>query len=265
MNWTLWKRELKANYKMFFLFFAVLAMYIVTIVAMYDPKLGDSLNEMAAAMPQLFAAFGMGDAGATLLDFLVNYLYGFLFVAFPGVYLIILGNRLIARYVDRGSMAYLLATPNARKTIACTQMYFMVFSTLMLVLFSAGVLYACCEAMFPGDLAVGKFVLINVALFGLLLFFGGVCFCASAIFNDTKWSLGISSALIIAWILLQMLADVGDKVSFLNYATPLTLFDTTGLMQGDVSAIGLFLLLYAAGIFLYIVGVVVFCRKDLPL
>ena len=119
--------------------------------------------------------------------------------------------------------------------------------------------------MFPGELDGAKFLLLNAGLFGLLLFFGGLCFCTSCIFNDTKWSTGVSSAVIVASILLQMLADVGAKFDFLRYTTPLTLFDTDGIIAGDTAAIGMFMALYGGGIVLYFIGTVVFCRKDLPL
>ena len=61
INWVLFSKEFKANLKLFIIFWAVLAVYAGMIVAMFDPKLGDSLNLMAQGMPQLFAAFGMDD------------------------------------------------------------------------------------------------------------------------------------------------------------------------------------------------------------
>lgn len=39
---TLWKRECKANIKVILLFLLVLSLYSSLIVAMYDPKLGES-------------------------------------------------------------------------------------------------------------------------------------------------------------------------------------------------------------------------------
>ena len=75
---TLIKRELKANYKILLIFMAILSMYCSVIVMMYDPTLGESLYMMAKSMPQLFAAFGMMHPGITLLDFIINYLYGFI-------------------------------------------------------------------------------------------------------------------------------------------------------------------------------------------
>ena len=65
----------------------------------------------------------MTNAGATMLDFVANYLYGFILIAIPMLCLVLIAVRLVARYVDQGSMAYLLATPNTRGTIVTTQLF----------------------------------------------------------------------------------------------------------------------------------------------
>ena len=133
MSLPLLRRELRANYKMILLFLAVITLYSTVIIAMYDPKLGASLDLMAESMPELFAAFGMTNAGATMLDFVANYLYGFILIAIPMLCLVLIAVRLVARYVDQGSMAYLLATPNTRSTIVITQLFFILLCTFFLV------------------------------------------------------------------------------------------------------------------------------------
>ena len=120
MNRTLFAKELRANLFVSAIIAAVLAMYIGTIVAMYDPKLGKSLDAMMQSMPELFAAFGMSMQATTLLEFMLNYLYGFLLTIFILVLILVMANKLMVRYLDRGAMAYLLATPNSRTRIACT-------------------------------------------------------------------------------------------------------------------------------------------------
>ena len=82
---SLIKKEMKANYKIFIIFVMILSLYCSIIVAMYDPKLGESLNMMAQSMPELFAAFGMTNPGVTLMDFLINYLYGFILIIIPWI------------------------------------------------------------------------------------------------------------------------------------------------------------------------------------
>lgn len=113
MSGTLLKRELKINGKLLALFLAVLTLYGGMITSMFDPKLGESLKAMADSMPDLFSAFGMNQSGATLTEFLSNYLYGFLLVVFPMVFLILLANRLLIRYLDRVPSPFCWPRPTA--------------------------------------------------------------------------------------------------------------------------------------------------------
>ena len=99
---TLLKKEFKANLLILIIFMALLSMYSVIIVAMYDPKLGESMNMLAKSMPEIFSAFGMSNPGTTLLDLITNYLYGFILIAIPFVFTIIMCQRLVARYIDKG-------------------------------------------------------------------------------------------------------------------------------------------------------------------
>ena len=53
MNTTLFKRELRSSYKLWLIFIAILAMYISVIISMFDPKLGETLDLFAKAMPEM--------------------------------------------------------------------------------------------------------------------------------------------------------------------------------------------------------------------
>ena len=126
MNRALFAKELRANLFVSLIIAAVLAMYIGVIVSMYDPELGESLDAMMQSMPEMFAAFGMSVQATTLIDFMLNYLYGFLLTIFILVLILIVANKLMVRYLDRSAMAYLLATPNSRTRIALTMVGVMV-------------------------------------------------------------------------------------------------------------------------------------------
>ncbi|WP_148412009.1 ABC transporter permease subunit [Murimonas intestini] len=262
---TLFKREIRANYILLIIFMGVLTMYSAMIVAMYGPGMGDGLKSMAESMPEIFAAAGMLNVGTTLLEFVVGYLYGILLVAFPGVFIIILANRLVARYVDQGSMAYLLATPNKRTKIAVTQALAMAAGIFVLIAYVAVLIIVVSQIMFPGELDMGKFFLVNVALFGMHLFFGGVCFLASCLFNESRLSYGTGAGIVIASILIQMISQVGDKFENLKYITPLTLFDPRGIIAGDTGALVQCVILYAAGLVMIAAGIVIFKRKDMSI
>lgn len=265
INGTLFKKELKSNYILLLIFIGVLSMYGVMIVAMFDPKLGESLTMMMESMPQIFAAFNMTDAGTTLLEHVTNYLYGMLLIAFPGVFIIILSNRLVARYVDNGSMAYLLAAPWKRSRIITTQAVFLVLGLLALTVYVTVLTIISGEAMFPGELDIPGFLRVNAGLFGVLIFFGGVCFLASCIFNESKYATGIGAGVVVYSILVQMLSRIGDKFEFLEYITPLTLYDIDGLIAIDTTAIFQCAVLYVTGLACIGVGILHFSRRNLPI
>lgn len=264
INKTLFAREVRSSYKLLFIFLAVLTLYGSMIVAMFDPKLGDSLNLMAESMPEIFAAFGMLDVGATLTQFIVNYLYGFLLIAFPLVFIVLLSNRLVARYVDRGSMAYLLATPNRRGRLARTQALVLLLSSLCIVLWMTGLCWGVSAALFPGKLEVEAFLSVNAALYALLIFLSGLCFCASCCCNDTRWSCGIGAGAGIAFLLIQMVSQVGEKFEGLKYINPLTLFAPKALLAGESWPVWGAAALAAAGLALIGAGIGAFSRRDLP-
>ena len=79
MSATLFKRSLRSAAAVMAAIVVVLAFYIAMVAYLYDPEVSESIQLMQAAMPELFEAFGMANPSATLLDFLLNYLYGFLF------------------------------------------------------------------------------------------------------------------------------------------------------------------------------------------
>lgn len=265
MNRTLLKKEIKSNWILLLIFLAVLSMYGGMITIMFEPELGESLRMMAESMPGLFSAFGMLEVGETLLQFVTNYLYGVLFIAFPGVFIIILANRLVAKYVDNGSMAYLLAAPVKRRNIVLTQGIFLLLCLVVMVTYVVGLILLVGELSFPGEMEIAAFLRVNAGWLGLLVFFGGASFCASCFVNESSISSGISTAIVVYTLLVQMLSRVGDKFENLKYATPLTLFDIEGLSAGDARAWLMCGALYIAGLALMAVGIIRFSRRNLSI
>lgn len=265
MNGTLYKQGLKSNYKIFLVFCLILGLYISVIVYMFNPELGKTLEVFEKSMPQVMAMFGMNGAGATLTSFLSNYLYGFLLLVMPMIFEILAANRLVARLVDTGSMAYLLASPNGRGRVVRTQMSVLLTFVLLLAMFYTGVGLACSQVMFPGELDIPGFLRINLGAFLLHFAISGVCFFASCITNETRHSLLIGAGLSVLFYLIQMLANMGGDLEPLKYFTLFTLFDCTGLTAGDSAALWMLLPLAAIGLVLYSGGCLLFQKRDLPL
>lgn len=261
----LFKATLKQNYIVFFIIIGVLMIYLPTIASMYNPETQKSLNDMLKMMPQqLIAAMGFTGEMGTLLKFLATYFYGFLILLLPMIYTIIVANRSIASHVDKGSMAYLLATPNTRVKIAGTQAIFLLVSTALLLCFITLAGIGMCELLFPGELDIKGFILLNCGACLLYFALTGISFFASCIFNDTKNSLALGAGLPVGFLLLQMVADTGEKFEFLRYFSLYTLFDPAKITSGE-GYLPAFITLALLGVVLYSLGIYAFTKRDLPL
>lgn len=259
------KATIKQNYIVFIIVFAVLMLYLPIIIMMYDSSAKDSLKDVLEILPQaLVAAMGFEELGNTLIDFIGSYFYGFLIFLLPMIYTIIVCNRCVASHVDKGSMAYLLSTPNKRTKIASTQALFILASiTVMIALVTiAGIIFS--NIMFPGELDLSAFLLLNLGT--LLLYYAvtGIGFFASCLFNDTKNSLMVGAGLPVAFLVIQMISGVGEKVRFLRYFTLFTLFDADKIIKGG-TFIPQFIALLIISVIMYVSGIYVFNKKDLPL
>lgn len=263
LNMTLYKREIKGSWKLFAIFAAVLTMYISMIITMYDPETMSLLDEFAKTMPEIMNAVGMASGASSLLGFMSSYLYGMLLLVFPMVFLIIRGNSLIAKYVDRGSMVSLLSAPVKRYTIPFTQMKVLSTCLILLIAYITILQIAVSEISFPGQLEIGKLLLLNLGLLCVQLFIGGICFFASCLFSDTKHSIALGAGLPTLMYVIQMIANMGGDLENAKYFTFFTLFNPDGLMTGDTSAIVRIIVLFIGSIILFGAGIAVFSKKDL--
>ncbi|TQQ85221.1 ABC transporter permease [Peptacetobacter hominis] len=259
------KREIKSNYKILIIFMAILTMYGSIITSMFDPRLGEGMNALAESMPEFFAAFGMQNPSTELIDFLVNYLYGFIFIMIPFIFTLIMCHRLVARYIDRGSMAYFLNTHYNRTQIILNQAFILVKSIGILILYATVMVIVCSEVMFGGKLDIEKFIVLNIGLLCLHLFLGSMCFMFACIFNEIKYSIGIGAGLGLLFILIQMMSQVSEDADFLKYFTPLTLFNPDGIIAYETESLMYIVLLAVISIVFISVGTVVFKKRDLPL
>jgi ABC-2 type transport system permease protein len=232
---------------------------------MYNPQMQDSLNEILELLPkQLIAAMGFLGLANDLLSFVATYFYGFLILLLPMIFTIVAANRSVASHVDKGSMAYLLSTPNTRTKVVLTQAVYLIASITLIIglVIIAGI--AISQIAFPGELDIKGFIILNLG--ALLLYYAltGIGFLASCIFNDTKNSLMIGAGLPVAFLVLQMLSDVGESTEFLKYFTLYTLFDPAKITTGEGYGIS-FLVLGFIALAMYIAGIISFKKRDLPL
>lgn len=264
INLTLFKKTIKSNYKLVLIFMGILTLYFSIIANMYDPDNLDILDTLASMKlsPELLSAMGFTLTDTSLIGFLSSYFYGLLMLAFPMICYIILGNKLIAGLVDKGSMAYLLASPNSRRKIVMTQALFLLLAITLLVGFVTLLGLLFCQIKFDGLLDIKAFLLLNLGVLLLHYAISGICFFASCLFSDPKNSLMIGAGLPIAFLLIQMLSNANKDLEFFKYFTIFTLFDPKSIIQGD-NFLGSFFILGGIALVLYLGGILIFNKKDL--
>lgn len=265
MIWTLMKSTIKRNWSMLIIFLAVLTMYLSVMVSMYDPDNVELLTSMLEMFPpDLMKAMGFSGLVTDLTGYLASWLYGMLMFGFPMVYCIILGNRLVAKMVDNGSFAFLLATPHSRVKIILTQGFYALISVAVLfaIVFGMGVLIS--TAMYPDLLDIHAFLRLNLTTMLVNMVVVMISFFFSCLFNETRLSLGFGAGLPVAFFLMNMLGGVSDDAGILKKLSIYGFYDPVELVHnGQIWPVNL---AYAAIIVvLFAAGILIFKNKRLPL
>lgn len=260
----LFMRNIKQIVKPLLVFIAILSMYTSVIVYMYDPSLMDMLNDYQNAMPQVMSAFGMSGIATSLIEFIKIYLYGFLMLLFPMIFIIIITNSTIMKYIDSGSMANLLSTKNSRRKIILTQCLSIILGVILLMVIMTVIGIFCCELMFNGELDIKKYILLNFSTLLIQLVILGIAFLSACVFNESKYYYTVGAGLPILFFLINMLSNMGDKLENLKYFTIYSLLPINKIVEGaDVGVYNITLAIIAT--ILFILGIRIFTKRDLPL
>ena len=264
MNKSLFKATFKANYKLWITFLLILLIYSMIIIVMYNPDDMASWDALLQMLPpEMIQMMGFQLIAPTLTGFIAGYYYGFIILMFPIIYLSFLGQRVVSRYVDTGSMSYLLSTPNSRQKIVATQGVYLLSSILGLVITVALINCIIAELMFPGLLDMGQYALLNLNLVALYVFLSGIVFLTSCIFNETRLAAAFGTGFLVGFFVVEMLSEVDTQLNFLKYFTVYTLFDSEKAIFLNPSVYLYSLLLIAGGLILYYLGIHIFKKKDL--
>ncbi len=264
MSLALFKNTLKKNWTLALIFFGVLTMYSGVMISMYNPEDTEKLMQMFELFPPEFmSAFGFAEAFYDMTGYLASWLYGLLMIGFPMVYSIILGNRLVARTVDSGSIACLLATPNSRGKIVTTKAIYAAVSlvAILAALFAINTLIG--KSMYPDDLDVWAFFRLNVTIVLVNLVVMSITFFFSCVFNDAKYSMGFGAGVPIAFLLLNMLggasadSEILKKISIFGWYDPMKVVAGESTLVVNIIYLAIIVVLFAAGI-------IIFKRKRLP-
>lgn len=265
MIFPLFIANIKKHWLLLLIFFGVLTMYTTIMISMYNPENLEGIMQMAELMPEaIIEAMGFSDILTDLNSYLASWLYGMLMLAFPMVYSILLGHKLIAKMVDNSSFSYLLTTPYSRNKIILTQGIYALSSMLILFIFVFLMGFGTAEIMFPGQLDVYQYLRLNVTTMLVNMVILMIVFLCSAIFNDAKYSVSFGSGIPIMFLLFNMLSNASGKTGIFNKLTPYGYYDPIQLVQG-ADTLGINLVYLALIVILLVASIAIFNKKRLPI
>ncbi|WP_410512218.1 ABC transporter permease subunit [Paenibacillus sp. BR2-3] len=270
MNLTLYKEMLRVNMKGIMNYACGSAFYILFMIWLY-PGLANNtkaIDDLVSAMPEgVGNAFGLNSGFASAEAFISGEYYGLILVLILSIVCVQMSTQLMARLVDRGSMAYLLATPTTRRKVAFTQA--LVLTTALFVIMATTTLAGFIgDAWFLGgeyEFNSSRFVQLNGVAFLLFFAIGALSFLVSSISNDEKKAFGISGAITFGFFTLDILGKISEKMEVLRYLTLFTLYQPGKIVNGTVEVALVSLALLLVGVFAFALGIELFRRRDLPL
>ncbi|WJH36128.1 permease [Paenibacillus sp. CC-CFT747] len=172
MNATLYKQMLQVHLKGFLNYACGSAFYILLMFWLYPgiARNAKAIDDLVASMPagvgKAFSLNGFGSAEA----FISGEYYGLLLVLILAVVSVQVATRLMAKLVDQGAMAYLLATRTTRAKVAFTQAGVLVTGlALILAVTTAAGFLGSAWFLNGEEVNPAKFLQMNAAAF--LLFF----------------------------------------------------------------------------------------------
>lgn len=264
MNKTLFTADLRAHWSLFLFIQLVLLLYGTISVYMFDPESVDALVNMLQILPEnMVKAMGFDNLGTDLTEYIAGYLYGFIMIIFPIIYIAILSNNLVAKHVERGSIVYLLTTPNSRVRIALTQALYLLVTLAVLIGVLTGVVLAMCASLFPGMLDVGRFLLLNIVTFLVLAVVSGIAFLGSCAFNETRWSMALGAGLPGLMFIVKMISELNEQLAWVRYLTVFTLMDSENVLAGGSFVTTAVIGTTAAALLLFAGGIALFNRRSL--
>lgn len=263
MSWTLFRHNIKTNWLIWLLMTLVFFMYYTIMLMMYDPNSLVLMQEFIEMLPDaMVKALNFDDFGTTLFTFMSGYLYGFLIYLFPMVITVVVNHRLVAAQVDKGSLAYVLASPLSRGQIIRTQILFSLVTMGAFFLSYTSVALLIAEIAFPGEMDNAKFILLNVNAYAVYIALGGIGFLASTLADDKNVSLSFGVGIPVFFLITQMLANADDQLAGFKYLSLFTLMDPSYANSDPASAWLSIVVLVGIGSLLYGIAHEVFRRKN---
>ncbi|MEM5657390.1 ABC transporter permease subunit [Bacillus toyonensis] len=189
-----------------------------------------------------------------------------MFIIILTIFCVTVATHLIARHVDKGAMAYLLATPVSRVKIAITQATVLILGLLIIVIvtYVAGIVGA---EWFLKDNNLNKELFLKINVVGGLIFLvvSAYSFSFLVYVMMKERHLVIQASLTILFFVLDMVGKLSDKLEWMKSLSLFTLFRPKEIAEGTYNIWPVSLGLTVGAVCIFLLAIVMFRKRDLPL
>lgn len=268
MNFSLYKAMIKGHGKFLFTcaFSSFLCLYLLV---MTFPLLSDSqqFNDVINSLPpSLMEAFGIQGNLTNAVEYMAMNFYNSLYLYILMAYTIMTACQLVSRFVDRGSMAYLLSTPVTRRKVINTQAAVLVTGLIVMCLLTyLGGYFGILSFVNNDSFNLGVFTELNLIVLLIFLVIGSYSFLFSCIYNEEKTALGAGFGVTLLFYGLDMASKLSDKLSWIKYFTIFTLYQPEKIMQGTYNTVSISLVLIVVSVIFFAASTFIFQKRDLSL
>lgn len=259
-NLPYFKKIVKSNFKFLTAFTLVLCIFLIVMTNVFTPQ---TMNNLQSSTQGTIASHILTGNG-TLIGFMANSFYAIMAIIFPMVYSIMVGNRMLAEKVDKGSMVGFLSTPTTRLQVTISSAIYFISSLIIMWGVASIVGIISANTFQPDALDIDTFLIMNLGVFLYHLVISSICFCSSCIFNTSKSSLTFGAGIPLTFFVINLFIKLSEDLDFLKYFTLNTLFDTKKILEGSGYTES-FIIMIIISVILYSVGIIWFNKKDLPL
>ena len=179
------------------------------------------------------------------------------------------GSDAVSGQLERGTMEMVLAQPVGRGAVFVTQALATTAAALLLALvLLAGTWTAVAFGPWAGKVDPSRFVPPAANVFGLMVCMAGITACVSAADSHRWRTIGILCGFYVFSILAKLVGRMSDGLSWVGYLSVFNAYEPQRLVGGGPDAWRLLAgydgVLLGIGVAAYVVGGLIFARRDLP-
>jgi len=179
------------------------------------------------------------------------------------------GSDAVSGPLERGTMEMVLAAPVRRSAVFITQ----ALATTAAAAVLCGVLLASVWSVvalgpWAGKVEPERFVPAACNVFGSMVCMAGIAACVSAADNHRWRTVGIMCGFYVTAILAKLVGRLSGPLGWVGYLSVLNAYEPQRLVGGGPEAWRMLAwydgILLGIGIVAYLIGAVIFSRRDLP-